>query len=278
LAVTGVRICQRRQNDRLKGVEFRAAAPTASGLSSAAGARFERTNCNEWQRWVDCPSGQVATGLVVHRDGGQIEGLGLQCRALTLAARAPTRTIRPLGTTSPRLAYGTGSATSSISGTSATIQALVAPGDGMTLHSLAFGERSDKPCFIGTTFRGPDGALASGPRFDRCGGSAGSIRRVEIPDGGSQYYVASAVKVCHRNSNDRLKGIRLEGSRVDASGATHDPAINDQEQRTNCNDWRPTAFCPQTMVAVGVEVHYLNEIPAQITGLSLRCRAATYGR
>ncbi|MEQ9570228.1 MAG: hypothetical protein RLN75_08580, partial [Longimicrobiales bacterium] len=155
-------------------------------------------------------------------------------------------------------------------------QRLRAP-DGMALKSIQFGERNDRPCYLQAVFTTFDGGFNSGSRtFDRCNGSRGDLRTVEIATSASNLQWASGIQVCQRRQNDRLKGIRLSGSRVDAQGTHHDPAIQAVQERPNCNQWAQQAFCTQGSVVTEVEVHYrtTGNRPAEITGLAVTCAQA----
>lgn len=273
--ITGLRVCQRQQNGRLKGVAIRFQSVGADGRGSVASRSYDRPNCNEWSRWVECPGDQVATGVVAHWRDAAIVGMALQCRSLRMVAQQATRqTAMP--TRPPSLQLDRPSAGDRLSGTNGVVQTLRAP-DGMALKGITFGERSDNPCYLRAEFSGFDGTFTAGSRtFDRCNGSAGSLLTVTIPSSLSTMQWASGLQICQRQQNDRLKGVRLLGSRVDDQGTHYDPAIQEVEERPNCNQWAAQAFCTQGSVITEVQVHYraTGNRPAEITGVALNCAQA----
>ena len=103
--------------------------------------------------------------------------------------------------------------------------------------------------------------------------------RVAIPSNIHAVQLASTLRICQRRSNDRLKGIHLRGSRIDASGATPDQAINADEERTNCNEWNDFVHCTQGSVISGLIVHFRpsDNRPAEIVGLGMNCSTASRG-
>ncbi|WP_425409827.1 LamG domain-containing protein [Hyphococcus sp.] len=72
-AVTGLQLCHRRANDRVKGARlfWRGRNPDGSlSVEERMERTFERPNCNEWKRVAACPIDREAVGLRVHwRDG-----------------------------------------------------------------------------------------------------------------------------------------------------------------------------------------------------------------
>jgi len=92
--IRGMRICMNNDRTRLKGLELRGRSVGAdqSGKfriidvpldpKQASGAR---ANCGKdgWQPWVECSTGEVATGVVAHFEAGDspraVTGLALEC-------------------------------------------------------------------------------------------------------------------------------------------------------------------------------------------------------
>lgn len=95
-----------------------------------------------------------------------------------------------------------------------------------------------------------------------------------------QSSVISSIEVCQRNSNQRLKGIRVVGDRVNPDGSVvYVPGAADQESVTNCQTWSPRVLCPSQHVATGLVVHTQERRgdTEAITGLQLVCRAVLVG-
>ncbi len=273
--ITGLRVCQRRQNGRLKGVAIRFQSVEADGRGGVVSRFYDRPNCNEWSRWVECPGDQVATGVVAHWRDAAIVGMALQCRSVRMVAEQVTRQSA-LPTRPRALQLDRPSAGDRLSGTNGVVQTLRAP-DGMALKGVTFGERNDRPCYLRAEFSGFDGTFTAGSRtFDRCNGSEGSLRTVTIVSSLSTMQWASGLQICQRQQNDRLKGVRLRGSRVDDQGTHYDPAIEEVEERTNCNQWAQQAFCARGSVITELQVHYraTGSRPAEITGVALNCAEA----
>jgi hypothetical protein len=277
-AISGIRICQRRQNDRLKGARVRTGHLVPDGLEPASEPNFERPNCNDWQSWALCTQGQVATGIVVHTAEAGITGIALKCSDVTWEAVPPSREIGGLRGGSPVLTTSASTPGTGISGLSATERVLSAPPN-MALRSLTFGERNDHPCYLEARFEtydpNPSGTVV---RFDECNGRHASERSVGIPSTIGAIQFASSIGVCQRRQNDRLKGVSLLGSRVDGSGVTADPAINASEERPNCNNWNRLAHCDRGSLVTGVRVHFRpsENNPAEIVGLGPMCSTADY--
>ena len=89
LVTTGLQVCHRKANGRVKGLRLWERPRTESGavgIEEYFDPIFERTNCNDWQRRVDCPEGTYGVGIRPHwRDGsglapmGYLVGLQLIC-------------------------------------------------------------------------------------------------------------------------------------------------------------------------------------------------------
>jgi hypothetical protein len=272
-AVVGLQVCQRSQNGRLKGVRIRARTLGPNG-SATSERVFERPNCNQWGPWVECAGDQVATGLVLHWRDVAVVGLALQCRNIAWSAVSAPRRAGAMVPPSLNLTGSSGG--TGTTGTAATTAVLSAPA-GMALRSLTYGERNDSPCFLEARFESEDSNGGTVRTFNQCGGNAGSRRTVAIPTTAANLQFASTVTVCQRRQNERLKGIRLRGSRVDAQGATFDQAIVAQDERPNCNQWGEQVFCPAGDVITAVQVHHRPRAgrPTEITGLAVTCATAT---
>lgn len=87
--ISGISVCMNSAGDRVKGISV-----VGKRLDAAAGALVSvsqvwdsRTNCQHWESWVQCPSGQIATAVDAHFGPGgtprDLIGLALQCRTVT---------------------------------------------------------------------------------------------------------------------------------------------------------------------------------------------------
>ncbi len=91
--IRGLRVCNnRRANMRLKGIQIFTARIDEQGrrVDLNESDTEERPNCAVWDEPVHCPSGTLATGVVVHANEAsgsaeQIVGLQLICRELSTA-------------------------------------------------------------------------------------------------------------------------------------------------------------------------------------------------
>lgn len=84
--VRGIAVCSSKvdkNHKRMKGVKLYAAKVWLSkrDVQELTTAIVEdHANCGTWNAPVYCPANHVATGLIAHRDGKSITGLGLKCR------------------------------------------------------------------------------------------------------------------------------------------------------------------------------------------------------
>lgn len=99
--VTGVQVCMDRGDDRVKGIHLHGKRITMGGslVDFQPDEQASRTNCHQdhWHSWADCPSGQLATAVDLHFDGGSLPrsltGIGLQCRAFSASSAAAARSL-----------------------------------------------------------------------------------------------------------------------------------------------------------------------------------------
>lgn len=285
-AIRGLQVCQRRQNGRLKGVKERSAAVTPTGFANRNGLGFERPNCNDWQNWVDCPAGQLAVGLVVHREGEVIQGLALRCRAVEAGARPgrrapaggrPSSVMDMLPPPEPTLQVFGGKQTTAVSGTVNAGFPLNGPAEGGVITTLVWGERSDRPCFIGAVFLAPDGGQPTSQNADMCAGGHGQEKTVTVYSPSGDIRGIGALQVCQRSSNGRLKGIRLHAVVISDQGVGPIGPVASSAEMANCNDWSRLVRCPSGTVATGIHINRESGNDTVITGLALDCREARYG-
>ena len=105
--VRSLRVCMNNGNDRLNGFQIRgrvidgrgnvADLPQRHGSLAGSSGMLpltdlnapsdQRLHCDSWQKWVECPEGQVAAALTVHFGPGSgsrsVTGIALQCRAVS---------------------------------------------------------------------------------------------------------------------------------------------------------------------------------------------------
>jgi hypothetical protein len=88
--VSGVSVCMNSAGDKVKGIDVVGKQLTSSGtlVGLAMFGSPPRIHCSEWESWVQCPTGQIATAVDAHFSGGNtfesLTGIALQCRALTV--------------------------------------------------------------------------------------------------------------------------------------------------------------------------------------------------
>jgi hypothetical protein len=140
-------------------------------------------------------------------------------------------------------------------------------------HAVSFlsaGESWDVPCWLRAYKSdinvGGDSIVAD---FDRCTTTSPNKTVGWLNNEGVHVY---GIQVCTHASNDRLKGIRLVGGAVQSDGTFDRLGLSEEFERTNCNDWHSTVYCPVGQVATKVRVHHTGDT---INGLSLGCREVT---
>ncbi|NGP54446.1 LamG domain-containing protein [Thioalkalivibrio sp. XN8] len=190
--------------------------------------------------------------------GGTADGTG----------QAQAAEPRPTG--SPRF--------SAIAGTPGDVQRIVDL-ETAFLRRIWWREHSDVPCRIGVSEAGSqatlDGATGAQTPIEICPAAVFSAGNFRVALDSS---VISSIEVCQRDSNQRLKGIRVVGDRVNTDGTVeYVPGATDQESVTNCQTWSPRVLCPSQQVATGLVVHTQERRgdTEAITGLQLVCRAVT---
>lgn len=146
-----------------------------------------------------------------------------------------------------------------LSGTDgSTISRLVAP-DGAWIHSIWMKERNNRPCHVEIGWANvDDGQLTTGlSRYSQCVESNSSRIRTGFPYTATSPYGITGLKVCQRNSNDRVKGLRAIGRRLGFGGdfVTTGSSMTDADEQPNCNDWADEfRQCPSGQVVVGLRI------------------------
>jgi len=91
--ITDLRVCTNSSNnDRgrlVKGFEVKTARIRPNGtLKASRSYKDEQPNCSQWKRWSNCPSGALASSIIIHYAFGiengmkSIVGLELECMAV----------------------------------------------------------------------------------------------------------------------------------------------------------------------------------------------------
>jgi hypothetical protein len=84
--------------------------------------------------------------------------------------------------------------------------------------------------------------------------------------------VIGRLEVCNNNnSNKRMKGMRIWGSRILADGSIQYEPNSASKALPNCRTWSGSVLCPLDSYATGVIIHSSDR--GDITGLQLVCRA-----
>ena len=84
--VTGLRVCLNGGEDRVKGIQLKGRIVNEDGrLSNFNGQPSDsRSNCRDWQNWIECRDGMIAAGYIAYMSTGSnpdsLKGLKLVCR------------------------------------------------------------------------------------------------------------------------------------------------------------------------------------------------------
>ena len=182
--------------------------------------------------------------------------------ATLLVIAAPAAAAHADATLVPGLTF---TARSGAAGTSTTD--IGATSDSDALSMLSAGEAWDVPCELRTIKSDINGAGTSiTDDFDRCTTTSPNKTVGWLNNEGIHVY---GIQVCTHSANDRLKGIKLIGGEVQSDGTFDRAGHSKSFERTNCNTWGTTVFCPVGQVATKVRVHHTGDT---INGLSLGCR------
>jgi hypothetical protein len=280
--VSGLRVCMDGGGERVKGIQLRGRVLGLQGaLTPAEGEpRQERTNCKDWRRWVECPAGSIASGLVAELEAGDeprsASGLRLLCSKVAAQAEevyAPRLTgpIAPLDEVSGKRGEGVD----------------LLPGNGgRGLDLVHWAERRDRPCTV--TVEGRDLAVRnarSDAKVNRCG-KKDVEEKLNLASASMKFQTANAfitgLRVC--TSNGRVKGVEVEG-RIPVARDDPDPPKpvleHDKGWQVNCalaqalgaanGEW---VRCSPRQVAVGLQAHFDGgEEPRAVRGMTLLCRA-----
>lgn len=148
------------------------------------------------------------------------------------------------------------------------------------IERLAFGERSDNPCFVRVEKAGIVDHTSVSPdaELDLCGKKGSTDRSLELVPllaTGHDTFVRG-VSVCNSNTGNstRLKGVKTYLVRVEDDGSLSMISNPQTMERPNCDEnWRAPAMCPAGSVATKLIVHIRPDHDDEVvTGLSLQCR------
>ena len=102
--VRALRVCMNNDNNRVKGFQIRGRVIDANGnvtdlpprhaslalmseLTDLNAPNDQRLNCDNWEKWVECPESQIVTALTAHFGPGaeprSVTGIALQCRLVS---------------------------------------------------------------------------------------------------------------------------------------------------------------------------------------------------
>lgn len=144
--------------------------------------------------------------------------------------------------------------------------------DGGWVYGIEMAESSDRPCHVSLMWATIDNGQLSTAESEHspCGETTSSRKftavavsqpSAQVPNG--HLGAITGLKVCQRNSNDRVKGVHIVGKWLDPVGASmqtsgtawrwaNGPLFFD---RPNCNDWEHDfEMCPAGKVVVGVRI------------------------
>ncbi len=204
------------------------------------------------------PMQEEDCGGVIANDGGT--------RTATGCLRGNSPQAPYFGTDSQFQVSANGRVFTSISGehhTSGTSSQTTGPNNGLMV-SLTIGEKADKPCYLESESNQDPARL-----FDRCGGKFGEHYRILVPIDSAM----TAIKVCQRKSNKRVKGLMIQSRQIDANGTLSDTAIwSAPVALANCNKWATPARCPDGKVAAGMQASfYADGRISSLKGIGLIC-------
>ncbi len=130
------------------------------------------------------------------------------------------------------------------------------------IHTMTWWEKNNRPCRL----------ELNGDKAVGCSDLYLSPQTVSLGDDTA----IGSIEVCSTsNDNQRMKGIRVSGDKVNADGSTTYWPNASTARRPNCSEWHKAVLCPSNTLATGVVLHrnrggLSNE---EIVGLQLICRA-----
>lgn len=157
--------------------------------------------------------------------------------------------------------------------------------DGYAISGLETAETSDRPCRVGIMRKGLPGQHDAFQNYDygiygnqqvNQGCPPSIVPTDWIPSRKRAGFFASnnlyvnAAEVCDskNNNNERIKGLRVFGSRITNSGTVNLAQEQDEFSRTNCGQWQSRVSCPSNEIATGIRAHFDTD---GFVGLQLYC-------
>jgi hypothetical protein len=140
------------------------------------------------------------------------------------------------------------------------------------IYGIGVAETGDKPQeinFLNNILSSGAGKTMGG-EFLRLFNGATGMKYATLP---TDYYI-TAVQACV--NNNRIKGLRVWGTKLDANGLPTGALVSAEFQRTNCgaNDWAEKVSCGAEKVAVGARANYYGNFTGSKTtfsGITLHC-------
>jgi hypothetical protein len=145
-------------------------------------------------------------------------------------------------------------------------------------------ERSDDPCYVYVGTEDLNTAsLDSGEFKDHCGSGGPTSSTIhadylDVSAGGvGDHDFITGIHVCLTSSIDKVKGIGVDGVRLNSNGTITQLVRDPDDDRTNCNGWTGWVYCPTGQIATAVDAHFAGTSePKELLGLALACRALAY--
>lgn len=279
--IAGVSVCMNNDDTRVKGIRVRGRVPGSSGklTDTPDEPQKDRLNCKTWKRWVDCPEGRLASGVVLQVAKGKqpksVTGLRLLCSAVAL------QTVEEIP---PRI-IGALTIPDEVSGAKGQEIELLPAGGKYGLDTIFWGERRDNPCLVRAESRDlADRNERDSRSIDKCGGDIGTgsqsrmdLTTREAPDN----YFITGLRVCVNNG--RVKGMELELVTVTWSTGSPPkpkpapPVENHSGMLLNCmisGQTKNWVRCPKGQIVVGIKAHFErgNDQPKSLIGVGIMCK------
>jgi hypothetical protein len=157
--------------------------------------------------------------------------------------------------------------------------------DGYAISGLETAETSDRPCRVGIMRKGLPGQHDAFQNYDYgiygnqqvnqgCPPSIvptdwiPSRKRAGFFTANNLYVNAAEVCDSKNKNNERIKGLRVFGSRITNSGNVNLAQEQDEFARANCGQWQSRVSCPSNEIATGIRAHFDTD---GFVGLQLYC-------
>jgi hypothetical protein len=142
------------------------------------------------------------------------------------------------------------------------------------IYEVSMWESDDEPCKMQLRTRHLNTYAGKAATWSECTDDAGAKKTITFSN--SETYVRG-VSVCLNNGGDRIKGLRLYGTKLDrATGDLDHLAGFKGWARPNCNDnWQTIRYCPAGKIASSITIIQKNS--GEASGLRLVCRSVGPG-